>query len=110
MGAWSEDNFGNDDACDWVLGLARSKGLSTLLEPILVVMSEEGLLEASVCSEALAASEIIAAAVSGDESGLPNEARIWLNQKQGFIFGRCQWTFTLTHFRPIKLTHPQFIY
>jgi len=88
MGAWSEDNFGNDDAGDWIWELEKSKGLRTLLAPIQSVLSEEEYLESLVCSEALAASEIIAAAVTGDESSIPNEAKAWLNKKQGIIFGK----------------------
>ena len=87
MGAWSEDNFGNDDAGDWIWDLEKSKGLATLLAPIQSVLSEADYLESPVCSEALAASEIIAAAVTGDKSSIPEEAINWLNKKQGFIFG-----------------------
>lgn len=87
MGAWSEDNFGNDDAGDWMWDLEKSKGLDTLLASIQSVLSETDYLESPVCSEALAASEIIAAAVTGDKSSIPEEAINWLNKKQGFIFG-----------------------
>ncbi|BFM13518.1 hypothetical protein R50072_36710 [Simiduia litorea] len=87
MGAWSEDNFGNDDAGDWVWGLEKSKGLDTLLAPIRSVLSENDYLESPICSEALAACEIIAAAVTGDESLIPQEAKNWLGKKQGLIFG-----------------------
>ena len=31
VGAWSEDNFGNDDAGDWVCELEKSKGLDVLM-------------------------------------------------------------------------------
>lgn len=88
MGAWSEDNFGNDDAGDWIWELERSKGLDTLLAPIQSVLNEEEYLESPVCSEALAASEIIAAAVTGDETLIPEEVKIWLHKKQGIFFGK----------------------
>lgn len=87
MGAWSEGNFCNDNAGDWVWDLEKSKGLETLLAPIHAVIAGEDDLESSICSEALAASEIIAAAVSGDHSVIPEEAKNWLSKKQGMIFG-----------------------
>lgn len=87
MGTWSEDNFGNDDAGDWIWDLEKSKGLDTLLAPIQLVIAEEDYLEGPICSEALAASEIIAASVSGDYSRIPEEAKNWLSKKQGLIFG-----------------------
>ena len=34
MGAWSIENFGNDDALDFVSKLEASKGTKTLLTPI----------------------------------------------------------------------------
>lgn len=88
MGAWSEDNFGNDDAGDWIWDLEKSKGLNTLLAPIQSVLAEDNYLESPICCEALAASEIIAASVSGDHSIIPEEAKNWLSKKQGLIFGR----------------------
>ncbi|WP_139299497.1 DUF4259 domain-containing protein, partial [Vibrio vulnificus] len=39
MGAWSEDNFGNDSASDWIWELEKSKGLNTLLSPIKSVLN-----------------------------------------------------------------------
>ncbi|MGF1742229.1 DUF4259 domain-containing protein [Vibrio profundum] len=88
MGAWSEDNFGNDNASDWIWELEKSKGLNTLLSPIQSVLNENEYLEADICSEALAASEVIAAAITNDQAVLPDEARNWLNRKQGWLIGR----------------------
>ncbi|MGR2997813.1 DUF4259 domain-containing protein [Vibrio vulnificus] len=88
MGAWSEDNFGNDSASDWIWELEKSKGLNTLLSPIKSVLNENEYLEVDICSEALAASEVIAAAITSDHTLLPDEARNWLNRKQGWLIGR----------------------
>ena len=66
MGAWSEENFGNDDAADWVYDLESSKGTDTLLSPINTILSSQSYLESHKCSEALAASEVIAASITGD--------------------------------------------
>ncbi|HAS6175804.1 TPA: DUF4259 domain-containing protein [Vibrio vulnificus] len=88
LGAWSEDNFGNDSASDWIWELEKSKGVNTLLSPIQSVVNENDYLEVDICSEALAASEVIAAAITNDHTLLPDEARNWLNRKQGWLIGR----------------------
>ncbi|CAH0525187.1 hypothetical protein CTH30272_00593 [Allocatenococcus thiocycli] len=88
MGAWSEDNFGNDSASNWIWELEKSKGVNTLLSPIQSVVNENEYLEVDICSEALAASEVIAAAITNDHILLPDEARNWLNRKQGWLIGR----------------------
>lgn len=88
MGAWNEQNFGNDNALDWLFELENSKGLSVLMAPINNVLSNNDYLEAPLCSEALAASEIIAAKQTQDHSTLPEEAKSWLNKKQGFLFAK----------------------
>ncbi|MDE1244198.1 MULTISPECIES: DUF4259 domain-containing protein [Vibrio] len=88
MGAWSEDNFGNDSASDWIWELEKSKGVNTLMSPIQSVINENEYLEVDICSEALAASEVIAAAITNDHTLLPDEARNWLNRKQGWLIGR----------------------
>lgn len=87
MGAWSEDNFGNDDAGDWIYELEKSKGTDALLKPIKAIISNDDYLESSDCSEALAAAEVIAASLTSDNSSIPEEAQVWLNKKSG-IFGK----------------------
>ncbi|USD66406.1 DUF4259 domain-containing protein [Vibrio sp. SCSIO 43136] len=87
MGAWSQGNFGNDIASDWVWELEKSKGLDFLLSPILAVLNNSEYVEADTCCEALAASEVIAASFTRDYSLIPEEARDWLNRKQGWLFG-----------------------
>lgn len=87
MGSWGEGNFENDDALDWVYDLENSKGLNTLLFPLYVINSYAEYLSLPDCCEALAASEIIAASLSGDFSNIPEEAKFWLDQRQG-LFGK----------------------
>ncbi|MGH1540421.1 MAG: DUF4259 domain-containing protein [Arenicella sp.] len=87
MGAWSEENFGNDDACDWVWVLEKSKGVDILLSPLKVILANNEYLESPECCEALAAAEVIASAITGDDSRIPEEAQKWLAKKQGF-FGK----------------------
>ncbi|WP_415905652.1 DUF4259 domain-containing protein [Neptuniibacter sp. QD48_55] len=87
MGAWNEDNFGNDDALDWIYDLEKSKGTDVLLAPIKTILANAEYLESPECSEALAASEVIAAGLTNDTSLIPEEAKTWLEKKPSF-FGK----------------------
>jgi len=88
MGAWCTDNFSNDIAADWVAALEKSKGTKFLMSPIERVLQNTGYLQIEECSEALAASEVVAAAVSSDYSIAPENVQTWLNTKKGFIFAK----------------------
>ena len=87
MGAWSEENFGNDDAGDWVYQLEKSRGTETLLSPIKDIIASDDYLESPQCCEALAAAEVVAASLTGDLSAIPEELKVWLNRKPG-LFGK----------------------
>jgi len=87
MGAWSEENFGNDDACDWIWELEKSKGTDTLLSPLKKILSNDEYLESPECCEALAAAEVVASGITGDIAKIPEEAQKWLSKKQG-LFGK----------------------
>ena len=87
MGAWSEENFGNDDAGDWIYDLEKSKGTGTLLSPLKAINSNDDYLESPDCCEALAAAEVVAASLTGNFSSIPKEVQVWLNKKPG-IFGK----------------------
>lgn len=88
MGAWSEENFGNDDANDWIYDLEKSKGTNTLIKPLNNIIQNNDYLESSYCCEALAAAEVIAASKTQDFTVIPKEAQKWLTKKQGVIFGK----------------------
>jgi len=61
MGAWSEDSYGNDTACDWAYGLKEANDLSLVRNTIQkVVDSGKEYLEAPDAEEAIAAIEVIA--------------------------------------------------
>jgi len=81
MGAWSENNFDNDDALDWFFELEKSKGVNVLMKPINDVLNSDDYLKLPVCSEVLAVSEVIAANQTKNVSLLPDEAKTWLNTK-----------------------------
>lgn len=60
MGAWSEDTFGNDQACDWVGEFLSDPSLAAVREAIEVVAENTDYLESDEAQECLAASEVIA--------------------------------------------------
>jgi len=60
MGAWSEDTFGNDTACDWVGTFVANPGLETVQEAFDAVLASDDYLEADAACECLAACEVIA--------------------------------------------------
>jgi hypothetical protein len=61
MGAWANDPFGNDTACDWAYGLEEVDDLSLIEETIQRVLDTgDEYLEAPVADEAIAASDTIA--------------------------------------------------
>jgi Domain of unknown function (DUF4259) len=61
MGAWSNDAFANDDACDWAFGLEKLKDLSLIESTLDTVLNDSGeYVESPQACEALAAIEVIA--------------------------------------------------
>jgi len=88
MGAWCTDNFSNDIAAEWLASLEKSKGTKFLMSPIERISQNAGYLKIEECSEALAASEVVAAAVSADYSIAPESVQTWLQTKKGFIFAK----------------------
>ena len=60
MGAWAEDAFGNDTACDWAGDFTDDPSLTKVEEAIDLVIKSEEYLDSDEASEALVACEIIA--------------------------------------------------
>lgn len=60
MGAWSEDTFGNDTACDWVGSFVDNPKLETVQEAIDAVLASEDYLDSDEACDCLAACEVIA--------------------------------------------------
>jgi hypothetical protein len=69
MGTWAIDSFGNDDAADWLCDLTEQGDLGFVLETIARVLATDGYLEAPEAARALAAIEVVAAAM-----GRPTES------------------------------------
>lgn len=60
MGAWSEETFGNDTACDWVGDFLDNPGLVPVSEAIQAVLDSDDYLDSDLACECLAACEVIA--------------------------------------------------
>ncbi len=61
MGAWAEDTFGNDTACDWVGSFLDNPGLDAVRSAIhLVLETGDDYLDSDEACECLAACEVIA--------------------------------------------------
>jgi hypothetical protein len=60
MGAWSENTFGNDAACDWIGVFLNKPGLAVIREAIDDVLGTEDYLDSDEACDCLAACEVIA--------------------------------------------------
>ena len=63
MGCWAIGSFGNDDAADWLSGLTEQDDLALVRETISQLLTADGYLDAPYATEALAAIEVVAAAL-----------------------------------------------
>src|SRR6266849_7464272 len=82
MAAWGPGSFENDDAMDWVIGLAEGSGDAVLREALTPVARTDGrYLEAPDCSIAIAAAEAVAAARGHPNASLPDEVVGWIRKK-----------------------------
>ena len=57
MGAWSEETFGNDTACDWIYGFLEEPGMAKVNQNLEVVLGEDDYVDSDAACEALAACE-----------------------------------------------------
>jgi len=60
MGAWSEDAFGNDTACDWAGDFSENPSIDKVSEALSVVLDSDDYLESDEANEALVACEVVA--------------------------------------------------
>jgi hypothetical protein len=78
MGAWGHGNFDNDMAADYVATFQDDPNEALLLETLASVAAE-GYPEADESSEALAAAELIAAALGKPMRGFPEDLLLGAN-------------------------------
>lgn len=86
MGAWGHGSFDNDAAGDWLHDLCD--GDPSLLIDALTVMADadvDAYLDSDVCCAALAAAELVAAALGKGEDRLDAQARTWLTEHHAAI-------------------------
>jgi uncharacterized protein DUF4259 len=82
MGAWGAGSFDNDDAMDWVVGLAEGSVDNVLRQALAPVASTgDRYLEAPDCSIAIAAAEAVAAARGHPAASLPEDLANWVAKK-----------------------------
>jgi len=76
MGAWGHGPFDNDTAADWVYELTESQGPNTVIEALAITTSSY--LDVDEGTNAIAAAEVVAAALGQPAAQLPDEVLAWL--------------------------------
>ena len=83
MGAWGAGPFDNDDALDWLATLSASRDFAAGRQALNV--AGEDYLEAPEGSTALAAAEVVAAALGHPAASLPDEVTAWVNSNASVV-------------------------
>jgi hypothetical protein len=83
MGAWGAGPFDNDDALDWLAALSASRDFAAGREALDVASDDH--LEAPEASMALAAAEVVAAALGHPTELLPDEVAAWVNSNGSVV-------------------------
>jgi len=82
MGAWDIGSFDNDEALDWVYELEKAEDFSILAEAFETVIDQRGNSpDATDCSIALCAAEVVASLLDNPASDLPDEVLEWIEDK-----------------------------
>jgi hypothetical protein len=82
MGAWDIGSFDNDDALDWVFELEKVRDFSILEEAFETVIDQKGdMPDATDCSIALCAAEVLAGLLDNPVSDVPDEVLEWIEDK-----------------------------
>ena len=80
MGAWAEDAFGNDTACDWAGDFAENPSISAIEEAIKAILGADEYLDSDEASEGLVAIEVVARLKGnwGERSAYSEEIDKWV--------------------------------
>jgi len=82
MGAWDIGSFDNDDALDWVIELEKARDFSILEAALQTVIDQKGEMpDATDCSIALCAAEVLASLLDNPVSDVPDEVLEWIEDK-----------------------------
>jgi hypothetical protein len=86
MGAWSTGNFDNDDALDFLVRL-EGAGADAVRQALEEVEGSgiQDYVQVDSAAAAIAAAELVAAALDGQTSQLPETAREWLDENRKSI-------------------------
>jgi hypothetical protein len=86
MGTWSTGSFDNDDASDFLARL-QSEGAEAVRNAFdeVVGRSLQYYIQVDSAAAAIAAAEIVAAALDGQVSQLPETAKEWLDENRGSV-------------------------
>ena len=79
-GAWGEGSFENDDALDWATECSDSKDTAPVARALNAVLKSE-YIEAPEASAAIAAAEVVAAAIGKPSANIPSELRGWIHRQ-----------------------------
>lgn len=80
MGAWAEDAFGNDTACDWAGDFAENPSIETVEQAIKTILDADEYLDSDEACEGLVAIEIVARLKGnwGERSAYSEEVDKWV--------------------------------
>jgi len=79
-GAWGEGSFDNDDALDWVTECTQSKGIGMIAKTLETAL-QATYIKAPDGSSAVAAAEVVAAALGRPNPAIPPELSAWIKQQ-----------------------------
>jgi Domain of unknown function (DUF4259) len=79
-GTWGEGSFDNDDALDWVAKCTKTSN-TTVVSTSIEAALKSPFIEAPEGSEAVAAAEVIAAAMGKPNPKIPSEISTWLEHQ-----------------------------
>jgi tetratricopeptide (TPR) repeat protein len=81
MGSWDVGSFSNDGASDWLLQLVESRGADKIFRALMLAANNKDYLEVIECEQAVAAAELVAAAIGQPSAKLPADVSNWLQGK-----------------------------
>ncbi|MGR4877816.1 DUF4259 domain-containing protein [Pseudoxanthomonas sp. LARHCG66] len=76
MGCWAIGSFGNDSAADWLIDLTKTSDLSLVRETIARALVAEEYLDSPDATDALAAIEVVVAAIGRPTTEAQNETEL----------------------------------
>ncbi len=82
MGAWGAGNFENDSALDWIWDLKKSRKLRLVESTISNVINSTKFIDSVLCSNGLAAAEIVPALMGNPLDKLPDGVPEWVQSQR----------------------------